>query len=107
MAEFGKTEKFTAPEKENPFIEPLTAIVADGIDTLFPVTFDADKYTAEKLLIQDAARRLGYSARVHESDFEDGSNRRKVVTTFRIRPARKGRGASDEVVEEAPETVAE
>ena len=102
MAEIGKPEKYTAPETENPFIDALAPIVAEGVDTLFPVTFDADKYTAEKLQVQDAVRRLGFSARVHESDYEEDSGRKKVRTVFRVRPLRKSR---DKV--EQPETDGE
>lgn len=101
MAEFGNPEKFTAPEAENPFIDALQPIVAEGVDTIFPVTFDADKYTAEKLQVQDAVRRLGYSARVHESDYAEDSGRKKVRTVFRVRPLRKSKNAGE--VEDAPE----
>lgn len=102
MAEIGTPEKFIAPETENPFIDALAPIVAQGIDTIFPVTFDTDKYTAEKLQVQDAVRRLGFSARVHETDFAEDSGRKKVRTVFRVRPLRKSRdkGESAEEVEE-------
>ncbi len=106
MAEIGKPEKYTAPETENPFIDALVPIVAEGVDTLFPVTFDADKYTAEKLQVQDAVRRLGFSARVHESDYEENSGRKKVRTVFRVRPLRKSRDKVEQP-ETDGETVAE
>ena len=102
MAEIGKPEKYIAPETHNPFIEALAPIVAHGVDTLFPVTFDADKYTAEKLQVQDAVRKLGFSARVHESDYEEDSGRKKVRTLFRVRPFRKPRDKGEQ-----PETDAE
>lgn len=103
MAEFGKIKKFVAPEVENPFLNEVQPIVAAGIDTLFPVTFDADKYTAEKLQVQDAVRRLGYSARVHETDYEEGSGRKRVRTVFRVRPLRKSRD-KDAPEGDTPET---
>ena len=106
MAEIGKPEKYTAPETENPFIDVLAPIVAQGIDTIFPVTFDADKYTAERLQVQDAVRQLGFSARVHESDYEEDSGRKKVRTVFRVRPFRKPRDKGEQP-ETAVETVAE
>ena len=106
MAEIGTPEKFVAPETENPFIDALAPIVAQGIDTLFPVTFDADKYTAEKLQVQDAVRRLGFSARIHESDYDENSGRKKVRTVFRVRPFRKSRDKGEQP-ETGGETVAE
>ena len=106
--EIGKIEKFVPAEAENPFIDVLAPILAaeDVIDTLVPVTFDADKYSAEKLQLQDAVRQLGYSARVHESDYDADSGRRKVRTVFRIRPARKPR-TSAEAAEAEGDSAAE
>lgn len=102
MAEIGTSEKFIAPETENPFIDALAPIVAHGIDTIFPVTFDANKYKAEKLQIQDAVRILGFSARVHETDYAEDSGRKKVRTVFRVRPLRKSRDKGESVEEAAP-----
>lgn len=108
MANFGTPDKYVAPEKINEFVEPLRPLVELGEDTLIPVTFDADKYDAEKLQVQEAGRTLGVSLRVHETDYAEGSGRKTVKTVFRVRPERKRKGDKGDVpAEQEADSAAE
>lgn len=95
-------------EKENPFLDAVKVYTDQGVDTAFNVEFAADDYNAEKLQIQAAARTHGFSAREVASDFEEGSGRKTVKSTFLIRPPRKSKAANGETPAEddAPEGVA-
>lgn len=81
-------------EKENPFLDAVKVYTDKGIDTAFNVEFDADDYKAEKLQIQAAARKHGFSAREVATDYDESSSRKAVKSTFLIRPLRKGKGAN-------------
>lgn len=94
MANFGKPTKYERPEREeapNPFIDVVKPFTDLGVDTAFPVTFDADNYNKEKLQIQKAVNAHGYSAREVERQ-GDPEKDKTITSTFVIRPKRKSKG---------------
>ena len=107
MAQFkaAKYEKATPAEKPNPFVEVVKPFTDQGVDTAFTVTFEADDYKAEKLLIQKAVNVHGFSAREVESDWNDDepqTGKTPVHSTFLIRPARKRKADAAESAEATP-----
>ena len=98
-------------EKENPFIELVKPYTDKGLDTPFDVEFDADDYKAEKLQIQAAVNKHGFSAREYVTDYVEDSGQKSVKSTFLIRPMRKRKGvnvpddADTDTPDDAPEDV--
>lgn len=104
MAQFkaASYEKTSPAEKPNPFIDVVKPYTDKGVDTAFAVTFDADDYKAEKLLIQKAVNANGYSAREVETDWnadDPQTGKTPVHSTFLVRPARKRKSDAEGAAE--------
>lgn len=95
-------EKPAPVEAPNPFVDAVKQYTDKGLDTAFKVEFTADEYKAEKLLIQKAVNKHGFSAREVETSWTDElTGKAPVTSVFMIRPARKRKGEDAE----APESV--
>jgi len=96
--------KYVPPVEANPFLDAVKVYTDKGIDTPFDVEFTAAEYRSEKLLIQKAARELGFSVREVVTTWDDElSGKAPVKSTFVVRPARKRKSGETEGTEAVAE----